>query len=656
MKLTNLSKIACIFFALTLISSCANNSAGNQPYKTPQKSHQLADISQLSAREKADLYEAIIAADLAAANGEYDLATSYYLVAARLSKSIDLIQLSVQAAEESEDSLAILQAADMWLEIEPNNIDAIALKIVGTLALQDIEQAVAFTERFFKLQSDATKRAKRLDQMTLAQSLPVTNAYFLRLTEKYPQAISVIYARASFFARAAKHTQNPASILQQAFVQLEKALAIKDDFIIAVELKTRMLYQSRQDEKAEALLRKLHAEHPKSRDISQLLGQLLYDLRKYDLSKQHYLGWLKSDPDDTEARFFLAASYFATSNFEASLKQYQKILGSDYKPQLVYFFCGNSASQIKRYAQAIACYELVEQGKYLTRSKIELAKIYALTGKIDDALATVRNPRFATDENTQIQLINVEIEILDQHVDNQSARKRLNSALENYPNNVSLLFKKIKIEGLSDKPEQLVVLLQKAEAQITDPKKNHQFNLSVAGLLRNNNHYQQAVDWLNRALLKRPDDKDYLYSRALYKEPLGLFDEMISDFKHLLSLDPQNVNIKNALGYTLVDVDQEIDYAAQLIEQAYQAMPNNAAVIDSKGWLAYKRGAFEQALNFLNKAFKISPSAEVATHIGEVYWAAGDKNKAKQSWQKAKSIDSENYLLLTTLEKYKIEL
>lgn len=656
MKLSQFPKIAAVLLILASLSSCANLSKTATEYTTDHKTHQLTDISQLSDREKADLYEAIIAADLAAANGEYELATSYYLAAASLSKSIELVLLSVEAAEESGDNLAILQAADIWLEIAPNDIEALALKIAGLLSHQQISQALEVTTQLFELEQQSIERFAVLENIAQNQQPGVINAYFDQLTIKYPEEVAVQTNKASFFAGVAKHTRNPGATMKQAFTHLQKALSLKQDFMPAIELNTRLLYQAHQDEKAEAFLRQLYANFPKSKPISQLLGQLLYDLRKYDLTKQHYLTWLRNNKEDPEARFYLAASYFATSHYQKSLDQYRQILGSDYKPQLVYFFCGNSAGQIKQYSQAIACYELVQDGKYLTRSKIELAKLYALIGKIDDALATVRNPRFAIDENTEIQLINIEIELLDQHVSNDKAKQRLNTALESYPQNVSLLFKKIKIEELFAKPEELVTLLSKAEQQIPEGKKKQQFNLSVAGFLRNNNHYQQAVDWLNNALKQLPDDRDYLYARALYKEPLGLYDEMIADFKYLLNLEPENVNIKNALGYTLIDLNQEIDYAGELIEQAYQAMPDNAAVIDSKGWLAYRRGLYQQAIKYLITSFRMSPSADVATHIGEVYWISGDKQKALEFWQQAKKMDPENFLLLSTIKKLDVDL
>ncbi|MEP2791109.1 MAG: hypothetical protein ABJI36_13520, partial [Kangiellaceae bacterium] len=199
-------------------------------------------------------------------------------------------------------------------------------------------------------------------------------------------------------------------------------------------------------------------------------------------------------------------------------------------------------------------------------------------------------------------------------------------------------------------------MLRATRTRFTDEQKRHQLDLAAAALLRNNRHFQQAVDWLNDALLEKPQDRDYLYARALYKEPLGLYDEMIADFKHLLAIDPENSNIMNALGYTLADVNQELDYAAELIEKAYLAMPNNAAVVDSKGWLAFRKGEHREALQFLNLAYKMSPSADVATHIGEVHWQTGNKEKAMLFWEKARELDPKNYLLFTTIERLGVKL
>ena len=654
MKLNNLIKPVILALSL-VISSCASQKPLVE-YQTPQQSHEFEDISHLSDRERADLYEAIIAADLASANQQFEVATSYYLSAARLSKSTNLIELAIDAATQSNDNLAKLQASELWLSIDPDNIEALTTKIQAQLSHQEIDQAVESSMELFRLVTDQSELALLLDKMVESHSPPIANAYFTQLTATYSDNIAVLYARGAFFARVAKLTPRPVEIMKQAFTELRAALKIKADFIPAIDLTTRLLYQSRQDEKAEAFLRELHDEFPESGEISHMLGQLLYDLRKFDLAKQHYTNWLKDNKNDNKAAFYLASTYFATSDYENSLKYFRKVLGRDYKPQLAYFFCGNSASQIKQYEQAIACYHLVSEGKYLTRSKVELAKIYALVGQVELALETVRNPRFAETLEAEIQLINVEIQILNQYKSKQEALARVESAISAHPQAISLVFKQLRLMELTDKPEQLIPMLRATRTRFEDEEKRHQLDLAAAALMRNNHHFQEAVDWLNEALKEKPQDRDYLYARALYKEPLGLYDEMIADFKHLLAIDPENTNIMNALGYTLADVNQELDYAAELIEKAYLAMPNNAAVVDSKGWLAFRKGEYREALQYLNLAYKMAPSADVATHIGEVHWQTGNKDKAMLFWEKARELDPKNYLLFTTIERLGVKL
>ncbi len=651
---TRLKLVASIILILVL-SSCASTPLP-QTYETPQKTHAFKDISFLSDQEKADLYEAIIAADIASAQGDHKTAVSFYLAAANISKDIDLIKLLVESANQAKDSLALLQAADIWLEVEPQSLNGLQLKISALLLMQDLKQAVAVSAQLFEQPVDSAKLTGLLNQITRNQSPMISNAYYLSLHEKYPLNLSLMTSQAYFLVRVAPQTKNPASIYQQAYRILDEVLNHQGNFLPAIELKTKLLYQSQQMEKAEAFLRQLAVENPKSSIINELLGQLLYDLRRYDLAIQHYNNWLKSHPDDVESHFYLAASLFAKGDYEKSLKHYQKILGKNYKPDLTYFFCGNTASQLKQYAQAIACYEAVSKGDYLTRSKIELAKIYTLTGQIDKALATLRNPQWATSEEAAVQLARIEVEVLDKHRDHQQAVDRLEEVLQQYPTSILLLMQKIRLNKLSKNPQAVLSLLEGGRNKLSDPRKVHPYNLDAASLLRSLNLFQMAIDWLNQALSFEPKDPDYLYARTLNKEPLGLYEDMIKDFEQLLSIDPDNANVKNALGYTLVDLNRDLDYARKLIDQAYHAMPDSPAVIDSKGWLAFREGAYQSALEYLHRAFQLAPNADVATHIGEVYWVMGEKDKAINFWQQAKSMDEENRLLKSTLTRLEVEL
>jgi tetratricopeptide (TPR) repeat protein len=628
-----------------------------QQFKTEHKTHSLSDISHLSIAERTELYEMIIAADLASFNADNELATSYYLASANISKSISLIKLSIDAAKRAGDILAIMQASELWLAISPDNVNALTLKISSLILHQDIVEALNETKRLFELRKNENNRFSLLNEISQSQSPRIINVYFARLSQTYPSSPSIQTAWATYMVGFALRSKKPASVYTQALSIVESALNVQSDFLPAIDLKTKIYYQTKKDENAEAFLRGLFIKHPKSKEIGLLLGQLLYDLKKYQLAEQQYISLLSHFPKTQEAQFYLGAIYFAANRFKESLGLYRKLLGKQYKPQATYFFCGNSAAQAKEYSQAIACYDLVTSGPYLTRAKLELAKLYSLNGEYNKALNTVRNPKYKTDKKANIRLLNIEIEILKQYIDEQQARTLLKSAMDTYPTHFSFLIKKIKLDSLDKDAEALQSLFTNVlnnisgKENVIDAKELQQYNLTVASFFQANNFHQKAVNWLTDALKTDQDNTDYLYSRALFKEPLGLLDEMVSDFKALLKLQPNNINIKNALGYTLVDINKELDYASGLIEAAFIEMPNNAAVIDSKGWLAYRKGYLDQAIKYLVTSFKLSPSADVATHLAEVYWKKNDKKQAEFYFKKAETIQPNNYLLKKTKER-----
>lgn len=158
--------------------------------------------------------------------------------------------------------------------------------------------------------------------------------------------------------------------------------------------------------------------------------------------------------------------------------------------------------------------------------------------------------------------------------------------------------------------------------------------------------YQEAFDALTSALKDVPDNRDVLYARALVAERLDKLDVLEADLQKILQKKPDDVGALNALGYTLTDRTQRYDEAEKYLEQALKLQPDEAVIIDSYGWLQFKRGRPEQALSYLRKAYEKQPENEIAAHIAEVLWSLGSKKEAKELFDSAykKSPDDE-YLL-----------
>lgn len=151
-------------------------------------------------------------------------------------------------------------------------------------------------------------------------------------------------------------------------------------------------------------------------------------------------------------------------------------------------------------------------------------------------------------------------------------------------------------------------------------------------LLDEMNQPEDANALLDREIARTPDDASLLYMRAMRRWEAGDIAGMEQDLRQILRTDPDNAEALNALGYTLADLNLSgrLQEAFELIERAYEADPDNPAVLDSMGWVYFRLGQPEEALPWLESAYMQMPDQEVAAHLAEVLQALGRDEEARQ--------------------------
>ncbi len=186
-------------------------------------------------------------------------------------------------------------------------------------------------------------------------------------------------------------------------------------------------------------------------------------------------------------------------------------------------------------------------------------------------------------------------------------------------------------------------------------KPNEQVRLYIVEgeVLRENKMYTEALELYTDGLNAIPDNLDLLYARALVYEKLDRIDDAVSDLRHIVKLDPQNIQTLNALGYTLVDKTKHVQEGMEYIQQAYQLRPTDPAIIDSMGWAYYRLGKLDKAVTFLKRAFATFNDAEVAAHLGEVLWVRGDKEEARRIWKNSLRETPKHDSLLNVIKRFK---
>jgi tetratricopeptide (TPR) repeat protein len=140
--------------------------------------------------------------------------------------------------------------------------------------------------------------------------------------------------------------------------------------------------------------------------------------------------------------------------------------------------------------------------------------------------------------------------------------------------------------------------------------------------------------------------------RAMLLERAGRSREAIRAFDALLKQRPADATVENALGYTLADRRQQLPRAEQLIRSAVAARPDNAAFLDSLGWVLYRRGDAKAAVPLLERAWRLSQEAEIAAHWGEVLWASGAQSEARTVWARALVRAPDSEPLRATIERF----
>ena len=190
-------------------------------------------------------------------------------------------------------------------------------------------------------------------------------------------------------------------------------------------------------------------------------------------------------------------------------------------------------------------------------------------------------------------------------------------------------------------------------AQTASPKEYINLLVTEARLLAEGGRPTDAYQLLANALQKSPDDPSLLYESALLAERLGKMDVLERNLRKVIKLKPYYIQAYNALGYSLADRNERLDEANTLIDKALAMAPGDAAILDSKGWVNYRRGDMWAAVEMLQKALALHPDPEIAAHLGEVLWRMGREAEAGKVWDGALKLAPDNEVLNATIKRFR---
>ena len=171
------------------------------------------------------------------------------------------------------------------------------------------------------------------------------------------------------------------------------------------------------------------------------------------------------------------------------------------------------------------------------------------------------------------------------------------------------------------------------QIQPANNQQRAQLALIESQLLREADRNEEAYQLLQQALDKQPNNPDLLYGAGMMADKVGKTDEFEKLMRKLIQIKPDHAQAYNALGYGLLERNERIPEAMELVQKAFQLAPDDTAIMDSVGWGYYRTGKLDDSVKMLRRAYAGNPDPEIAAHLGEVLWVKGDKTEAKKIWQ-----------------------
>lgn len=148
--------------------------------------------------------------------------------------------------------------------------------------------------------------------------------------------------------------------------------------------------------------------------------------------------------------------------------------------------------------------------------------------------------------------------------------------------------------------------------------------------------YKKAETVLVQAVKRFPQSAQLLYILGNVQEKLGNREGTIEAMQGVLALQADNVQALNFLAYIYAEAGQQLEDAEKMARRARELKPDDGFILDTLGWVLFKREQYGDAVKILEEAHRLQPDESViADHLGDAYYRFRMPERAKQLYQKA---------------------
>lgn len=145
--------------------------------------------------------------------------------------------------------------------------------------------------------------------------------------------------------------------------------------------------------------------------------------------------------------------------------------------------------------------------------------------------------------------------------------------------------------------------------------------------------FDKAIAQYEKVLAFQPNNVDVMYVLgSLYLEKQNRVKAK-EKFSLCIDYKPDHDGCLNALGFMYAEDGVNLNEAKDYIERALAVDAKNAAYLDSLGWVYYRLGNDDKALEYLLQANALIKDPTIYDHLGDVYFRINKIDQAKKYWK-----------------------
>lgn len=523
-------RVSIIALPLLLLAACTTPPAQNDSpdsasltkpsaeTKSPKAAPEavLEDAKQLApaaaTEMTGELLYYLLSAEIAGQRGRLDVAVPFYLKAAQLSRDPDVVERATRIAVYSRDEKSALTAAQMWVELQPENLEAHQVTAALLMREGKVNEALPHLERVLSADQQNNHNSYMLITSLLSKEKDKQAALgaMEQLVAKRRQDPEALYAYAYLAMLVGS--------LDKASTAANEAIALVPDWSEAHILRANILIRQGQNEQVLSLIQEAVESYPDDVAVRLFYARRLVDERRYEQAREQFSVLLDYQPDDPEALYALGLLNLQTQRKGDAQRNFERLIELGQRVDEAYYYLGQVAEIEKDTAAAMRYYTEVRKGSNYIDAQISIAAILAEQGDIDAARARVQNISAPT-LDVELRLFLAEGEILRNANQLEEAYEVYSLALQQMQDNPQLLYARALTAEQLGRVDEAVADL----AHVVKNAPNNAEALNALGytLVDMTGRVTEGKQYIEKALKLKPNDPAILDSMGWAYYRLG---------------------------------------------------------------------------------------------------------------------------------------